>query len=375
MKKFLLFLVSLASLAGSAQAQDITGTWQGTLSVGRDLRIVVKFSKDPAAAWKGTFYSIDQGGANIGLSKIVVKDGTVSFALPQIGGEYTGKLSADGGMITGTFTQGSNPLAFVLTHVKPEAAWSIPEPPAKLPPMAADANPSFEVATIKPSQPDQQGKRIRVDARHFSTVNTTLVDLLSFAYGVHQKQIIGLPPWADTDKFDLSGDPDAPGAPNDKQWKSMLKKLFADRFKLAFHEDKKELSVYAITLAKGGSKLTPSASDPNTLNSNFFTALGNMVNVNSSMKDFAGVLQSVVLDRPVVDQTGLTGRYDFKLKWTPDESQFGGMGIKVPPPTDAADAPPSLYTAIQEQLGLKLDPVKASVDVIVIDHLEKPSDN
>jgi bla regulator protein blaR1 len=79
-----------------------------------------------------------------------------------------------------------------------------------------------------------------------------------------------------------------------------------------------------------------------------------------------------VLDRPVVDQTGLAGRYDFTLNWTPDETQFGGLGVKVPPPTDSATAPPELFTAIQEQLGLKLDAAKAPVEVFVIDRVEKP---
>lgn len=93
------------------------------------------------------------------------------------------------------------------------------------------------------------------------------------------------------------------------------------------------------------------------------------------MEDFAGVMQSAVLDRPVVDQTGLQGRFDFILKWTPDESQFGGLGVKVPPPSENADAPPNLFTAIQEQMGLKLEPTKAPVAVLVIDHVEKPSEN
>jgi uncharacterized protein (TIGR03435 family) len=93
------------------------------------------------------------------------------------------------------------------------------------------------------------------------------------------------------------------------------------------------------------------------------------------MKEFTEMMQSAVLDRPVLDQTGLTGRYDFQLNWTPDDSQFGGMGAKVPPPTDAADAPPNLYTAIQEQLGLKLEATKAPAEVMVIDHAEKPSAN
>ena len=93
------------------------------------------------------------------------------------------------------------------------------------------------------------------------------------------------------------------------------------------------------------------------------------------MADFAGLLQAAVLDRPVVDQTGLSGRFDFTLKWTPDESQFAGMGVHVPAAIDNPDAPPDLFTAIQEQLGLKLDSTKAPVDVLVIDSVQKPSSN
>jgi uncharacterized protein (TIGR03435 family) len=86
-------------------------------------------------------------------------------------------------------------------------------------------------------------------------------------------------------------------------------------------------------------------------------------------------MQTAVLDRPVVDQTGLTGRYDFTLRWTPDETQFVGMGVRVPPPTGDASAAPGLFTAIQEQLGLKFEATKAPVDVLVVDRAERPSDN
>jgi uncharacterized protein (TIGR03435 family) len=93
------------------------------------------------------------------------------------------------------------------------------------------------------------------------------------------------------------------------------------------------------------------------------------------MGDFAGLMQSAVLDRPVVNRTALDGKWNFLLKWTPDESQFAGLGVKVPPPSDAADAPPPLFTAIQEQLDMKLDAQKTAVDVMVIDHVDHPSPN
>jgi uncharacterized protein (TIGR03435 family) len=101
-----------------------------------------------------------------------------------------------------------------------------------------------------------------------------------------------------------------------------------------------------------------------------------MLTVHSAtMSDFAAMMQETVLDRPVLNQTELAGRYDFNLNWTPDDSQFGGAPIRMPPPTDNTNPPPALYTAIQEQVGLKLDAIKAPTDVMVIDHVEKPSEN
>ncbi len=375
MKRILVCVIAATLFAsGNLLAQDIAGTWQGTLQADKSLRTVVKFEKADAG-WKGNFYSIDQGGRPFALSKISAQGGTVQFSIIAIGGEYKSTLSPDNKVLTGSWSQGGNALPLVLTKVAPETAWAIPEVPKPVPPMAANANPSFEVATIKPSKPDQPGKYFSVRGNRFTTFNTTLADMLSFAYGIHAKQIVGAPAWVDTDKFDIAAQPDTPGSPSDKQWKSMMAKLIVERFGFKFHHDQKELSVYAITLAKGGPKLTIAQGNDSGLPGNFFRNLGQMTNVNSTIDDFARTMQAAVLDRPVVDQTGLTSRFDFTLNWTPDESQFGGMGIKVPPPSDKADAPPGLFTAVQEQLGLKLDATKAAVDVFVVDHVEKPSEN
>jgi uncharacterized protein (TIGR03435 family) len=241
--------------------------------------------------------------------------------------------------------------------------------------MPANANPSFEVATIKPSAPDEPGKLFSVRGDRFTTINTTLSDLIKFAYDVQDKQILNGPDWMPTDKFDIAAQPDIPGTPSSAQLKSMVQKLLADRFQLKFHTDKRELSAYVLSVAKSGPKMKQSDADAGSLPGLFFRGLGVLTVRNATMFDFCGLMQAAVLDRPVVDQTGLTGKWDFLLKWTPDESQFGGMGIKVPPPTDAADAPPPLFTAIQEQIGLKLEAGKAPVSVLVLDHVEKPSAN
>lgn len=376
MKIPMLLLTALAVTSGAAFGQDITGTWQGTLHAGQNnLRTVLKISKD-GTMLKGTFYSIDQGGQGIPVSSVSVQGGTVKFTIPAIGGTYEGKLAnTDGTSITGFWSQGGpNPLALDLTLANDKTAWTIPEPPPPPVPMAADADPSFEAATIKPSKPDAPGKAFGLRGRNFSTLNTTLVDLLTFAYGLHPAQITGAPGWMTTDKYDIAAVPDKPGAPNDKQLKLMVAKLLTERFKLTFHHDKKELTVFAITVAKGGSKLTASENNSNGVPGLFFRGLGNLPARNATIADFAGVMQTAVLDRPVVDQTGLTGRYDFTLLWTPDETQFGGRGGQAPPSANG-NAPPDLFNAMQQQLGLKMEPTKLPVDVLVIDHAEKPSDN
>ena len=375
MKRWKLWMIAFAGLSGGAlAAQDITGAWQGTLQAGRELRLVVKISKADGGL-KAILYSIDQQGPGMPASAITLQGSTVKMSVAGIGGTYEGKLNADGTSITGTWTQGGAPLPLNLKRATSETAWTIPDPPARLPPMSADASPVFEVATIKPGKPETQGKGFMVRGRRFSTVNTSLSDLIMFAYGLHARQITAGPAWLEKDKYDLTAQPDGEGQPNDKQWKTMVQKLLADRFKLTFHRDKKELSVYAIVVGKTGPKLTKSEGDPNGLPSLFFRGVGVLPGRNATMADFAGVMQSAVLDRPVVDQTELPGRYDFTLTWTPDESQFGGLGVKVPPPTDDAAAPPDLFTAIQLQLGLKLESTRAPVEILVIDRVEKPSEN
>jgi uncharacterized protein (TIGR03435 family) len=376
-KKLLPWIIAFAALPGSALwAQSLTGTWQGALQIpDRELRTVFKISTTDAEALKAVLYSIDQGGQPISANTVTRDGASVKISILGIGGTYEGKLSADGNSIAGTWTQGGAPLTLTLKRATPETAWTIPEPPKPPKPMAADANPSFEVATIKPSKPDTPGRLFRIQPGHFSTINTTLTSLIGFCYGLHPRQIVGAPAWVETQKYDLDGRPDGEGQPSVEQWKTMMQKLLADRFQLSFHHDKKELPVYALVVAKTGSKVTKSDGDPNGAPSLLFRGLGILPVHNATMADFAGVMQSAVLDRPVVDQTGLTGRYDFVLTWTPDETQFASLGGAPPAPTDKPDAPPDLFTAIQQQAGLKFESTKAAVDVMVIDKVEKPSEN
>lgn len=375
MQNRILCLTALAVFSAAAlPAQDITGTWQGTLTLpqaNRDLRMVIKIANTGGSPLKATFYSIDQSPQGL-AGTATVQAGTVKITIPGAAASYEGKL--DGATMTGNFVAAGNPLPLNLKHVTDQEAWTIPEP-APVKKMAADANPVFEVATIKPSRPDAQGRAITMHGRDVITVNTPVSFLMAFAYGVHARQISGGPAWLDSDCFDITGKPEAEGQPNVAQLRTMIQKLLADRFKLTFHHEKRELSVYAITVGKTGSKLMKSGGDPNGLPGLGFGRPGMMFAQNAKMSDLAETFQATVLDRPVVDQTALEGRYDFQLKWTPDETQFTGMGLKLPPAAENPDAPPDLFTAIQEQLGLKLVATKASVDVLVIDRAEKPSEN
>ena len=257
-----------------------------------------------------------------------------------------------------------------------DTARAIPEPP-KL--MAADADPALEGATIMPSPRGRFGKQSSFQGTEFRTFNTNMNDLIVFAYRLHTKQIIDAPTWFGTDLFDIYGKPDVPGRPNMKQMATMVQKLLTDRCALKFHHEQRPLSVYAIRLASGGPKMTVSSTGANDPSGFGLRGFGDLVVRNMTMATFATWMQSGVMDKPVVDQTGLTDRYDFNLKWTPDDSQFGQFrgtnGPITPPAGDNPNAPPGLYTAVQEQLGLKIESTRTPDDVIVIDHVEHPSPN
>lgn len=380
MKTLMLWIIAFATLSGGAlQAQNITGAWQGTLEAGpQKLRIVVKISLEDDKL-KATLYSIDQQAPGMPANTVTKDGSTIKIAIGGLG-SYEGKLSADGNAILGTWTEGG-PMPLNLVRATPETAWTIPEPPPPPVRMAANADPAFEVATIKPSDPARPGKIMTVRGQDVITINTTLNDLITMAYNLHVRQITGGPSWLDSDKYDVTGKPDVPGQPSVAQIKIMLQKLIADRFQLKFHREKKELSVYAIGVAKAGAKVSKSQADPNGLPGLFFGGGGPeggmSFNVrNATMAEVASTLQGNILDRPVVDQTGLAGKYDFIVKFTPDPGQMAGFGQGGPPPASTnPDAPPDLFAAFQQQLGLKIDTSRAPVDVMVIDKVEKPSAN
>src|SRR5580693_1522397 len=269
MKKLTLWMMTLAALLGSAlQAQNITGNWQGTLLAGpQKVRIVFQIALENDNL-QATLRIVDQPAPPIAMT--ITRDGsTVKMTIPSINGTYEGKLSGDGNSIAGTWTQGA-PLPLNLARATPETAWEIPAPPPPPARMAANANPAFEVATIRPSDPARREQIITLRGVEVITTNVTVHDLINLAYWLHPKQLTGGPAWTESDKYDMTGKPDAPGQPNVDQMKMMIQKLLADRFQLKFHFEKRELSAYAVTITKAGAKIIRSQDDPKGLPGFYF---------------------------------------------------------------------------------------------------------
>jgi uncharacterized protein (TIGR03435 family) len=157
----------------------------------------------------------------------------------------------------------------------------------------------------------------------------------------------------------------------------MIRKLLTDRFQLKFHHDRREMSAFVLTVGKDGAKLKTAQPNGNLHGIGMQPAKTGVLMFanNAPIPAFTSFLQSLVFDRPVVDQTGLTGRYDLTVTFTPDDSLFNGHSLGFPKPADGVEPAPGLFEAMQEQLGLKLTAEKTQVDVLAIDHVEKPSAN
>ena len=244
-------------------------------------------------------------------------------------------------------------------------------------PASRPAFDSFEVATVKPVESNAKAARyITMQGMHrFIEKDYTLKLLIAAAYSLNPQSISGGPTWIESDHFDIAAVAPGEVQPNHEEQMSMLRSLLADRFRLTFHREQKNLSVYSLEVAKNGPKLKASEA-----NSDAPPAVGPariypdrviLPARNATIGDFTTLMQRAVLDKPVVDKTGLAGKYDFDLAWAPDETQFGG-DLKPAP----ADTPtPPLFTAIQEQLGLRLVATKGPVEALVIDSAERPSAN
>jgi bla regulator protein BlaR1 len=238
--------------------------------------------------------------------------------------------------------------------------------------ISAQSPDTFEVASLKPSRP---GTRLTstLDAAQFRCTAHTLMQLLMSAYPdieVQPWKVSGGPAWLNDDIWDFSAKlpPNMPAEqePLFRRTEQMLRNFLTEEFKLKTHRETKEFPVYALVVAKNGSKLKPSVASQLTVK----VGRGRLEFHHQSMTGLAAYLYihnapvQLAADRPVVDQTGLQGFFDFTLEWTPDTSQ--------PDPTASG---PSIYTANEQQLGLKLQPRKSPVEFLVIDYVEKPAAN
>jgi uncharacterized protein (TIGR03435 family) len=187
---------------------------------------------------------------------------------------------------------------------------------------------------------------------------------------LHPRQIVNGPKWLESDKFDIVGSTSSERPPTEPEWMKMMASLLASRFQLRFHLEKRELAVYAIVVGRDGPRLKLSDGDSNGPGAVGFRGRGQLVATNANVNDLAWELQSAVVDRPVIDQTGLTSRFNFTLTWAPDDFQKSNLAGQCP----TSDVP-DLFTAIRQQLGLRLEAIKSPVDVMVVDHLEQPSEN
>ena len=238
----------------------------------------------------------------------------------------------------------------------------------------------FEVAAVKPTPPDWRGGRFnRMEATHqFVAKGYALKMLIAAAYNLFPGAISGGPAWIDSDLYDILAKTPGDVRPSRDEQMSMLRKLLADRFNLTVHREQKEFPIYALTVAKGGSKLKGSTVSPDATPEGppplvFVLSPGGarLPGRNATIPELASVMQRSALDRPVVDRTGLSGRYDFDLEWAPDETQFGGV-VRA---GDADTPKPDLFAALQQQLGLRLEATKGPIAALVIDRVERPSEN
>jgi uncharacterized protein (TIGR03435 family) len=254
----------------------------------------------------------------------------------------------------------------------------------------------YEVVSIKPNKSSDLVVSQTRTPNGFTGTNVTLKMLLRDAYGVEDNRISGDPPWADSAKYDIEGKMTSATADDlrklddvqsELERQHMLQAILMDRFKLRFHRETKELPIYALVVGKNGPRLheaTPGDPYPNGIKGPDgvaragYMSMGNGVLISQglTMESVARLLTSQ-LGRTVVDNSGLRGKYDFSLKWNPDDNgvseAVGKPGVGGTFSGDSSRV--SIFTAIQEQLGLKLESKKAPVEIFVVDHVERPSEN
>jgi uncharacterized protein (TIGR03435 family) len=235
--------------------------------------------------------------------------------------------------------------------------------------------PAFEAASIKPNSSGRPGGGISLYPARIKIINSSLKFCVQVAWNVKDFQVSGGANWMDTEHFDI--DAVAANPITRAESRTMLQALLTDRFGLTIHREMQEKPGYAMVAAKNGPKLQPPIDDPSIMFSR--TPSGDMTlkAPNVSMTDLAGALSSA-LGKTVVDQTVIEGKFNISLQWTPDytiEPRMNKSREPIPAPPPDATPGPSIFTAVQETLGLKLESKKVPVEVIVIDRATRPTEN
>ena len=239
----------------------------------------------------------------------------------------------------------------------------------------------FDVASIKPTADTTNQFMLGPPVNGvFGATGVTLKMLIISAYGVNAYQISGGPSWIGVDRWDIQAKAEnLKGRMPREQYDQMLRALLESRFHLKVTRETKDMPVYELVQAKGGSKLKPHTGDPAKPQERTRLGWGSLQFQQSKIAALAYQL-SLALGRTVIDKTGLTGEYDFTLEYAPEPGQGGPESIGLPPDPNLKPPPvdpnrPSIFTAIQEQLGLRLDSRKGPVDMLIIESVEKPSEN
>jgi uncharacterized protein (TIGR03435 family) len=234
---------------------------------------------------------------------------------------------------------------------------------------------AFEAVSIKPAAPGRRGMGMNISPGRIRIINSSLKLIIQMAWDVREFQVSGATGWMDTEHYDI----DAVAADRFKQdeYRPMLRAMLTDRFGLTIHHEQQERSGYALVVAKSGAKLPPATDDPDIVFGRTESGDRTLKAKNATLGDLANAL-GTTLRAPVVDRTGIEGRFDVSLQWTPDaahEPMISKDGMPAAPPPSDATAGPGIITVLQDKLGLKLEARKTPVEAIVIDRASRPSGN
>jgi len=372
MKRAILPVVFFFLTVATLHAQTIAGFWQGTLPAaasgqgsagGAGLRIVFHIDKKPDGSLRGVMAMIDRGNT-MPLMSATLYALNVTFAVSEEV-NFRGKLSADRNSIAGTWTQGGQSLPLTLSLATADTLWKR-EGPEALPPMAADADPAYEVATIKPGAFDEQHSIYNLHGRDLNGTGFTATELIKIAYNVRGRQVIGGPPWLNQTHYDIVAKPDTPGQPSEAQTRLMVHKLLTERFHLTSHTSHQDFPVLALTLDPRSPR--PALSDPKLNPNHSMSARRDgddmVIEFTGTIHDFIGLIMNTFQSRQLVDETGLTGVYDITLR-------VAGIAQGHPSDDDVGNA----LVVAAEHAGFKLVSKKAPLTVVVVDHIDPPTPN